>query len=123
MHSISDLIKFINQYRKEFSQNVIPLIESNASKVFSYLTNQKFSGMVINKDYSIQEYDNYSGSEADSASFALRISIANVSIIGSFNSIILDEVSASFDSEKEELLIQLLEETKHQLIYITHGDI
>ena len=51
------------------------------------------------------------------------MSIANTSRIGNFKTIILDEVAASFDNQKEELLIQLLQETKNQLIYITHGEI
>ena len=121
--TLEKFLKFISQYRKEFSQNVIPLIETNASTIFSHLTGNKYSTMNINKDYSIDTYEDYSGSEADAASFALRMAIANSSRIGNFETIILDEVAASFDNQKEELLVELLEKTNNQLIYISHGDI
>ena len=42
---------------------------------------------------------------------------------GTFNSILLDEVSASFDNEKEELLLDLLKLNNNQLIYISHGSV
>jgi len=116
-------VKFIDEYRKEFSQNVIPLIAKNAKIIFDHLTDSKFPSFKINKDYSIENYDKYSGSEGDSANFALRMSIAQVSRIQGFDTIILDEIAASFDAEKEQLLLDILNKTSQQLIYISHGDI
>ena len=123
LETSQEFVKFIDKYRKEFSQNVIPLISKNANTIFNHLTDSKFPKFKIEKDYSINNYDKYSGSESDSASFALRMAIAQVSRIKGFDSIILDEIAASFDMEKEKLLLDILEKTSQQLIYISHGDI
>lgn len=123
LSNLKKFVKFIDQYRKEFSQNVIPLIEDNAKIIFNLLTEDKFNDFVINKDYSIENYDELSGSEADCAALALRMAIAKVSRIGKFNSIILDEVAASFDINKENLLLELLKTTTNQIIYISHGEL
>lgn len=123
LDNILKFVKFIDKYRKEFSQNVVPLIQKNSSTIFNYLTKDKYGTFDINNDYSIEDYDTFSGSEADSASFAIRMAIANISRIGSFNAIILDEIAASFDEEKENLLLDVLEKTDNQIIYISHGNI
>ena len=95
----------------------------NAEKIFNYLTADKYSNFEINQDYSVSGYDVYSGSEADAASFAIRMAIAKTSRIKNFNSVILDEISSSFDTQKEEVLIDLLRQSNNQIIYISHGDI
>ena len=123
LESLEKLSKFTDNYRKEFTKNVVPLIHDNAEKIFNYLTSDKYSDFQINQDYSINGYDVYSGSESDAASFAIRMAIAKTSRIKTFNSIILDEISASFDAQKEELLIDLLKQGNNQIIYISHGDI
>ena len=120
---LEKLSKFTDNYRKEFTKNVVPLIHDNAEKIFNYLTADKYSNFRINQDYSIDGYDVYSGSESDAASFAIRMAIAKTSRIKTFNSVILDEISASFDTQKEELLIDLLKQGSNQIIYISHGDI
>jgi DNA repair exonuclease SbcCD ATPase subunit len=123
LDNFKKFVKFIDQYRKEFSQNIIPLIQDNAQLVFNTLTEDKFNNFVIKKDYSIENYDDLSGSEADCASLAIRMAIAQVSRIGTFQSVILDEVAASFDVYKENLLLELLKTTSNQIIYISHGEI
>ena len=123
MLKLASLVKYIDKYRKEFSQNIIPLIIQNANVIFHAITNNKFSDMKINKDYSVDDYDFYSGSEGDAASFALRMAIAQVSRIKGFNTIILDEIASSFDKDKEDALLEILGKTAQQLIYISHGDI
>ena len=121
--SLKSLVKFIDTYRKEFSENIIPLLAENVSKIMAYLTEDKYEEVVINKDYSIEKYDFYSGSEEDSVNFALRLAIAQISRLGTFNTMILDEIASSFDSVKEHLLLDILKTTDMQLIYISHGDI
>ena len=123
MHNLEKLSKVTDGYRKEFTKNVVPLIHENAEKIFNYLTADKYSNFEINQDYSVNGYDVYSGSEADAASFAIRMAIAKTSRIKNFNSVILDEVSSSFDTQKEEVLIDLLRQSNNQIIYISHGDI
>jgi DNA repair exonuclease SbcCD ATPase subunit len=119
----SRLVKFIDAYRKEFSDNIVPLLTDNVSKIMSYLTEGKFTHVQINKDYSIENYDLYSGSEEDSVNFALRLAVAQISRLGDFNTMMLDEIAASFDSVKESLLLDILKSTDMQLIYISHGDL
>ena len=123
LHNLEKLSKFTDNYRKEFTKNVVPLIHENAEKIFNYLTADKYTDFSINQDYSVDGYDVYSGSEADAASFAIRMAIAKTSRIKNFNSVILDEISSSFDTQKEEVLIDLLRQSNNQIIYISHGDI
>ena len=120
---IVKFVDFIDNYRREFSKNIVPLIEDNACKIFRFITDNKYDNFTLDNSYNVVNYDTYSGSEADTASLALRMAIAQISRIGSFNSIILDEVAASFDDSKENLLVELLETTKQQIIYISHGSL
>ena len=94
-----------------------------AAKVATQSREALSSLALINQDYSVSGYDVYSGSEADAASFAIRMAIAKTSRIKNFNSVILDEISSSFDTQKEEILIDLLKQSSNQIIYISHGDI
>ena len=123
INDLKNLVKFIDTYRKEFSENIVPLLAENVSKIMAYLTEDKYEEVVINKDYSIEKYDFFSGSEEDSVNFALRLAIAQISRLGTFDTMILDEIAASFDSVKENLLLDILKTTDMQLIYISHGDI
>lgn len=120
---LSEFVTFIAGYRKSFSLKVLPLIEDNATKIVSYLSEGKINSFSLTEDYSIEGYETLSGSEEDSADFALRLAIAQIARLGSYNTMILDEVAASFDSVKEGKLLDILKETNMQLIYISHGDI
>ena len=121
-HSLKEFIKFIDKYRKAFGNNVIPLLEKNVSDIVNYLTEGKYTKIKINPDYGIEDFEFYSGSEQDSINFALRLSIAQISKLGSFKTMLLDEIAASFDTEKEKLLLDVLKQQSNQLIYITHGN-
>ncbi len=121
LEGLKDFIKFIDRYRKAFGANVIPLLETNVSNIVSYLSEGKYNKIKINPDYGVDDFEYYSGSEQDSINFALRLAIAQVSKLGSFNTMILDEIAASFDDEREQLLMDILKQQSNQLIYITHG--
>ncbi len=123
VEELKRLIKFIDLYRKSFGANVIPLLQTNVSNIVNFLSEGKYSSVKINNDYSIEDFDFYSGSEQDSVSFALRLAISQVSRIGCFKTMLLDEVAASFDDEREQKLMEILELQDTQLIYITHGAI
>ena len=118
---LKKFIKFIDLYRKSFGAKVIPLLEKNVSSIVNYLSEGKYTEVKINNDYAIDDFDFYSGSEQDSVSFALRLAISQVSRIGDFKTMLLDEVAASFDAEREKLLLEVLKQQDTQLIYITHG--
>ena len=87
LNRMENFVIFIDAYRKEFTQNIIPLIENNAAKIFHYLTDNKYANFELQKDYSLKNYDKLSGSESDCASLAIRMAIAKISRIGTFNSI------------------------------------
>lgn len=123
LKKLREFVTFIDKYRKAFGANVIPLLESNVSSIVSFLSEGKFEAVKINEDYSIEDFEVYSGSEQDSISFALRLALAKVSRIGKFSTMLLDEVAASFDNEREKLLLEVLNSQNNQLIYITHGEI
>ena len=120
---LAAFVTFIASYRKSFSAKVLPLLEDNAGKIVSYLSEGKISSFSLTEDYSIDGYDKLSGSEEDSADFALRLAIAQIARLGSYNTMVLDEVAASFDSVKESRLLDILKATNMQLVYISHGDI
>ena len=120
---LQDFVAFIASYRKSFSGKVLPLLEDNAGKIVSYLSEGKITNFSLNEDYSIDGYDKLSGSEEDSADFAVRLAVAQIARLGSYNTMVLDEVAASFDSVKENKLLDILKATQMQLIYISHGDI
>ncbi len=121
--TLKEFVKFIDTYRKNFGSNVIPLLQKTVSGIVAYLTDEKYEEIEINNDYSIAGYDYYSGSEQDAINFALRLAIAKISRIGKFNTMLLDEIAASFDAEKEKRLLDILQRQDIQLVYITHGDI
>ena len=123
LEGLKQFIKFIDQYRKAFGANVIPLLEENVSSIVSYLSEGKYDKIKINNDYGIDNFEFYSGSEQDSINFALRLAIAQVSKLGNFNTMLLDEIAASFDDQKEQLLMDILKQQSTQLIYITHGEL
>jgi len=123
LEELKAFIKFIDQYRKAFGANIIPLLEENVSNIVSYLSEGKYEKIKINNNYSIDNFDYYSGSEQDSINFALRLAIAQVSKLGNFNTMLLDEIAASFDAEREKLLMDILKQQSNQLIYITHGNL
>ena len=120
---LQDFVAFIASYRKSFSGKVLPLLEDNAGKIVSYLSEGKITNFSLNEDYSVDGYDKLSGSEEDSADFAVRLAVAQIARLGSYNTMVLDEVAASFDSVKENKLLDILKATQMQLIYISHGDI
>lgn len=123
LDNLKAFVKFIDKYRKAFGNNVIPLLEKNVSNIVSYLTEGKYETVKINPDYGVDNFEFYSGSEQDSINFALRLAIAQISKLGSFKTMLLDEIAASFDTEKEKLLMDILKQQSNQLIYITHGNL
>jgi len=120
---IESFIKFIANYREAFSSKIIPMLEENANKIINYLSEGKLKTLNLDNNYTIGGYDLYSGSEEDAANFALRLAIAQISRLGKYNTIVLDEIAASYDSVREDKLIEVLKSTNMQIIYISHGDI
>ena len=107
-----------------------PAIEDLASQYFALITDNKYSSITLDSEYNImideKNIDLYSGWERDLANLCLRLSLwQNISYNNSnpINFLILDEVLASQDKERQQnILINLkkLEQKFSQIILISH---
>lgn len=107
-----------------------PRIEDLASEYFSIITDWKYFEITLDDDYNIlidgKNLDLYSGGERDLANLCLRLSLGQNLTSSKWNPInflVLDEVLASQDKERQQnILINLkkLENKFSQIILISH---
>lgn len=120
---MSDYIIYLLQHLK-------PRIEYLASEYFSIITDWKYFEISLDKNYNIlidgKNLDLYSGWERDLANLCLRLSLGQNLTSSKWNPInflVLDEVLASQDKERQQnILINLkkLENKFSQIILISH---
>ncbi len=120
---MSDYIIYLLGYLK-------PRIEDLASEYFSIITDWKYFEITLDDDYNIlidgKNLDLYSGWERDLANLCLRLSLGQNLTSSKWNPInflVLDEVLASQDRERQQnILINLkkLENKFSQIILISH---
>lgn len=120
----------ISDYIIYLLNNLKPSIEYLASSYFAIITDNKYSQITIDDDYNImidqKSIDLYSWWERDLANLCLRLSLWQSITNKNWNSInflILDEVLASQDKERQQnILINLkkLENKFSQIILISH---
>lgn len=120
---MSDYIIYLLQYLK-------PKIEDLASEYFSIITDWKYFQISLDKDYNVlidwKSLDLYSWGEKDLANLCLRLSLGQNLTSSRWNPInflILDEVLASQDRERQQnILINLkkLENKFSQIILVSH---
>ncbi len=120
---MSDYIIYLLGYLK-------PRIEDLASEYFSIITDGKYFEISLDEDYNIlidgKNLDLYSGWERDLANLCLRLSLGQNLTSSKWNPInflVLDEVLASQDKERQQnILINLkkLENKFSQIILISH---
>lgn len=120
---MSDYIIYLLGYLK-------PRIEDLASEYFSIITDWKYFEITLDDDYNIlidgKNLDLYSGWERDLANLCLRLSLGQNLTSSKWNPInflVLDEVLASQDKERQQnILINLkkLENKFSQIILISH---
>lgn len=120
---LSDYILYLLDYLK-------PNIEDLASQYFSIITDNKYSLITLDSEYNIlideKNIDLYSGWERDLANLCLRLSLwQNISSSNSYwvNFLVLDEVLASQDKDRQQnILVNLkkLEQKFSQILLISH---
>lgn len=120
---MSDYILYLLDYLK-------PRIEDLASEYFALITDYKYTSISLDSDYNIlidgKNLDLYSGWERDLANLCLRLSLwQNLTSLkwNPINFLVLDEVLASQDKERQQnILINLkkLENKFSQIILISH---
>jgi DNA repair exonuclease SbcCD ATPase subunit len=124
-------------FRDHLVARVGPELSREAEALFRELTNHEYDDLKVDEEkLTIQiadgdsyfAIDRFSGSETDLANLALRVAIstqlsrlsgADVGIM------VLDEVLASLDEERKDLMVQALGRLSsrfHQLFVVTHAD-
>lgn len=120
---LSDYILYLLEHLK-------PRVEDLASEYFSLITDGKYTSLSLDEDYNIlideKNLDLYSGWERDLANLCFRLSLWQNLTSNKWNPInflVLDEVLASQDKERQQnILIHLkkLENKFSQIILISH---
>ena len=112
-----------------------PVLEKETGNLLKIITKGKYSDIELDENYELQLYDKgekykikrFSGGEEDLISLCLRLAISRVIAEKSggrkINFLILDEIFASQDEERQKNIIQALQGLAtqfRQLFLITH---
>jgi len=127
----------LDGFRDHLVARVGPELSREAEALFRELTNHEYDDLRIDEEsLAIQIADGdayfpvqrFSGSEADLANLALRVAISShlSRVAGAdLGIMVLDEVLASLDAERKDLLVRALGSLAshfHQLFVITHAE-
>lgn len=121
----------LNELRKTFN----PKLNSRASEIFKFLTENKYNNIHISKEYDIfihhetQDYicENFSSGTIDQAYFSLRMAISELILENNSLPIILDDAFRQYDSKRLEKVIDFLINYKpglsQSIIFTCHEDV
>lgn len=127
----------LDGFRDNLVSRIGPELSREAEALFRELTNHEYEDLKVDEeDLAIQIADagrwwpieRFSGSEVDLANLALRVAISThlSRMAGAdLGMMVLDEVLASLDAERKDLLVQAmgrLSQRFHQLFVITHAE-
>ena len=127
----------LDGFRDHLVQRIGPELSREAEALFRELTNREYDDLRIDDEtltIEIADGDTYhpierfSGSESDLANLALRVAISmHLSRVSGadIGMLVLDEVLASLDEERKDLMVQTLGRLAsrfHQLFVITHAE-
>ena len=122
---------------REYRPRVGPELSREAEALFRELTNHEYDDLKVDEEkLTIQiadgdsyfAIDRFSGSETDLANLALRVAISTqLSRLSGADvgMMVLDEVLASLDEERKDLMVQALGRLSsrfHQLFVVTHAE-
>lgn len=125
------------QFRRDLISRIRPQLNSIASSLITKMTDGKYTQIELDENYNILMYDQgipydiirYSGGERDIANLCVRIAIAKqISSRNELNEtsfIILDEIFASLDSSRKDLVINSINTISsnfEQILLVTHAD-
>ncbi|EMR74094.1 AAA domain protein [Thermoplasmatales archaeon SCGC AB-539-N05] len=128
------LSDIMSSFRTHLISRIRPTLSSYSSDFFERLTDGKYVGMELDKNYDILIYDagnsygieRFSGGEEDLANLCLRLAISEVITEragGIFNFIILDEIFGSQDMIRRQNIMKALNSLSskfRQIFLITH---
>jgi DNA repair protein SbcC/Rad50 len=124
-------------FRNHLVARIGPELSREAEALFRELTNHEYDDLKVDEEkLTIQiadgdsyfEIDRFSGSETDLANLALRVAISTQlsrSSGADVGMMVLDEVLASLDQERKDLMVQALGRLSsrfHQLFVVTHAE-
>lgn len=124
-----------NRFRLELAGRIRPLLAHRASDLLAMTSSGRYQRMELDEDYNIQVFDGnrayaidrFSGGEQDLVNLCLRIAISQIVAERSggapINFIVLDEVFASQDEDRKQLILSALARLStqfRQMFMITH---
>jgi exonuclease SbcC len=134
-HYLELLEAHFNRFRLELAGRIRPLLAHRASDLLAMTSSNRYQRMELDEDYNIQVFDGnrayaidrFSGGEQDLVNLCLRIAISQIVAERSggapINFIVLDEVFASQDEERKQLILSALARLStqfRQMFMITH---
>lgn len=132
---IGTLEPLLQDFEKDLLIRIRPVLEKEASNLLHIITKGKYSDIELDQNYEIRLYDKgekykikrFSGGEEDLINLCLRLAISRViaekSGARKISFLILDEIFASQDEDRQENILQTLQGLStqfRQLFLITH---
>ncbi len=132
---LTALIDHFGRFRLHLASRLRPLIAARASELLRLTTSGRYSLMELDEDYNIRILDQgetfplhrFSGGEQDLANLCLRIAISQVVAERSgkppIQFIVLDEIFGSQDLQRQQLILQALQQLQsqfRQIFIISH---
>jgi len=135
IHLLDLLDVHFSRFRLELAGRIRPLLAHRASDLLAMTSSGRYQRLDLDEDYNIHVYDGnrafaidrFSGGEQDLVNLCLRIAISQIVAERSggapINFIVLDEVFASQDEERKQLILSALARLStqfRQMFMITH---
>ena len=133
---MTTLANLMGDFKSNLISRIVPTLSEISSSIFNEMTESKYGGMEIDKDYNVFIFDGgekfrlerYSGGEGDLANLCLRLAISRVIADRSGSSVdflILDEIFGSQDQTRKRNILSTLNRLSNkfkQIFLITHID-
>jgi DNA repair protein SbcC/Rad50 len=134
-HYLELLDVHFSRFRLELAGRIRPLLAHRASDLLAMTSSGRYQHMELDEDYNIHVYDGnkrfaidrFSGGEQDLVNLCLRIAISQIVADrrggAPINFIVLDEVFASQDEDRKQLILSALARLStqfRQMFMITH---
>lgn len=134
--TMTTLANLMGDFKSNLISRIVPTLSEISSSLFNEMTESKYGGMEIDKDYTVFIFDGgekfrlerYSGGEGDLANLCLRLAISRVIADRSGSSVdflILDEIFGSQDQTRKRNILSTLNRLSNkfkQIVLITHID-
>jgi exonuclease SbcC len=134
--SMTTLANLMGDFKSNLISRIVPTLSEISSSLFNEMTESKYGGMEIDKEYNVFIFDGgekfrlerYSGGEGDLANLCLRLAISRTIADRSGSSVdflILDEIFGSQDQTRKRNILSTLNRLSNkfkQIVLITHID-